>query len=69
MSQFLGYALLLACLCLLAAAVVPTVSWVQCTSHAGGVACNPAAQGAREGWLTAANVLLGLVIQDGRRRP
>jgi hypothetical protein len=69
MSQFLGYALLLACLCLLAAAVIPTVSWFQCTSHAGGVACTSAAQGAREGWLTAANVLLGLVIQDGRRRP
>lgn len=68
MSQFLGYALLLACLCLLAAAVIPTVSWFQCTSHAGGAACHPAAQGAREGWLTAANVLLGLVIQDGRRR-
>lgn len=69
MNQFLGYALLLACLCLLAAALIPTVSWMQCTSHAGGLSCTPAAQGAREGWLTAANVLLGLVIQDGRRRP
>lgn len=69
MTQFFGYALLLACVCLLAAALVPTISWIQCTTHAGGISCNPAAQNAREGWLTAANVLLGLVIQDGRRRP
>lgn len=68
MTAFFGYALLLACVCLLAAALVPTVSWIQCTIHAGGLSCNPAAQGAREGWLTAANVLLGLVIQDARRR-
>lgn len=71
MIHFFGYALFLACLCLVIAALIPTISWIQCTTHAGGISCNPAAQGAREGWLTAANVLLGLVIQqqDSRRRP
>lgn len=69
MSQFLGYALILAALCLFAAALIPTVAWFQCTIHSGGMTCQNAAQSAREGWLTAANVLLGLVVQDaGRRR-
>jgi len=61
--------LLLAGIALLVAAAIPTLDWLQCTAHAGGLACSKAASTAREGWLGVASTLLGLAWQDRRGGP
>lgn len=69
MSTFLGYALLLACACLMVAALVPTLDWIQCSIHHGGMACRGASQSAREAWLATGVNLISLAYQDHRQRP
>jgi len=58
--------LLLAGAALFAGATIPTVHWLQCTAHAGGLACSGAASTARESWLAVASTLLGIAYQAQR---
>lgn len=60
--------LLLAGAALFAGATIPTLDWLQCTAHAGGLACAKAASTARESWLAVASTLLGIAYQAQRGR-
>jgi|688.fasta_scaffold07757_18 hypothetical protein len=59
--------LLLAGICLLAAAIIPTLDWLQCTAHTGGLSCAGARNAAIDRWGGNATILLGLAWQDQRR--
>jgi hypothetical protein len=60
--------LLLAGAALFAGAAIPTLDWLQCTAHSGGLACSGAASTARESWLGVASTLLGIAYQAQRGR-
>ena len=67
MNSPLPTVLLLAGVALLISAVIPTLDWLQCSAHAGGLACARAASTARESWMGVSSTLLGLAWQDQRR--
>lgn len=66
MNPHIPTILLLAGLALLISALIPTVQWLSCTAHHGGLACSPLASGARDTWSNVSAVLLGLAWQDRR---
>ena len=68
MSNVLSHALLAAVLCLLMAAIIPSLDWVQCTRHAGGAACRVPAAMAREAWAGTGATLLAIAVPSGRQR-
>jgi hypothetical protein len=67
MTNPLPTLLLLAGIALVISAVIPSLDWLQCSAHAGGLTCARAASTARESWLGVASTLLGLAWQDQRR--
>ena len=64
MTQLLTLALLFAGLCFIAAALIPTLDWVQCTIHSGGISCRPAATAAREAWLQVGGMCIATAYQS-----
>ena len=68
MNSILSHALLAAVLCLLMAALIPTLDWVQCTQHAGGAACRTSAGMAREAWAGTGATLMAIAVPSGRQR-
>jgi hypothetical protein len=66
MIHHLPIILVLAGAALVISATIPTIDWLQCAAHAGGLACSGAASTARESWLGVASTLLGLAWQDQR---
>jgi hypothetical protein len=68
MNNILGHALLAAVFCLLMAAVIPSLDWVQCTRHVGGTACQVQAGKAREAWAGNGATLLAIAVPSGRQR-
>jgi hypothetical protein len=67
-NNILSHALFAAVLCLLMAATIPTLDWLQCTRNAGGLACRVAAAQSREAWAGTGATLLAIVVQSGTRR-
>lgn len=63
MNNLLSCALLFAGICFVAAALIPTLDWLQCTLHAGGMACRGAATSARESWLQVGGMCIATAYQ------
>ncbi len=63
MNQPIPTILFLAGIALLISAMIPTLQWISCTHHGGGIACSPLAGGARETWSNVSAVLLGIAYQ------
>jgi len=64
MSKFLGPCLLFAGLCLLASASVGVADWAACLRGQGGAACRAPRSDAMAALSGAANVALGVALQD-----
>lgn len=60
-------ALAAATVCLLLAATIPTIDWMRCVQHQGGMVCRVAAGAAREAWAGTSATLLGIAYQQNRR--
>lgn len=63
MNQPMPTILLLAGIALLVSAMIPTLQWISCTHHGGGIACSPLAGDARDTWAGVSTVLLGIAYQ------
>jgi len=68
MPNILNHVLLIAILCLIAAAFIPSVDWLQCTHHSGGAACRASAAAASGRWEGVATTLLAIAVPSGRRQ-
>lgn len=62
--RLLGGALIFAGIALLSSAAVATADWVICVTAGGGQGCRPAKADAIQAWVGAANVALGISIQQ-----
>lgn len=68
MPNILNYIILIAILCLITAAFVPTIDWLQCAHHSGGAACKASAAAASSRWEGTGVTLLALAFQWSRRQ-
>jgi hypothetical protein len=66
MTQFLGRCLLFAAACLTTGATLLTAGWVVCL-RANRPNCEAPLAGASAAWAAAANVALGVALQEQRR--
>jgi drug/metabolite transporter (DMT)-like permease len=66
MTQFLGRCLLFAGACLLAGASLGTAGWVICL-RTSKLDCETSLAGATAAWIGAANVALGVALQEQRK--
>jgi len=64
MSRHLGPCLAFAGACLLAGAAVGVLDWAACVRSAGGVACRASRADAMAALSGAANVALGVALQE-----
>jgi hypothetical protein len=62
--RLLGGVLLFAGLALLAGATVATADWALCIAGGGGQGCRQSKADAAAAWVGAANVALGIAIQQ-----
>jgi hypothetical protein len=69
MNKFLGPCLLFAGVCLLAGAAVGVVDWAACLGGSGGQACRAPRSEAMAALSGAANVALGVALQEWREGP
>lgn len=63
-ARFLGPCLLFAGSCLLAGAAVGVADWALCVTHGGGAGCRVARADAMAALSGAANVALGVALQE-----
>ena len=68
MPNILNHVILIAILCLIAAASIPTIDWLQCAHHSGGAACKASASAASSRWEGTGVTLLALAFPSGRRQ-
>lgn len=68
MPNILNHVLLIAILCLITAAFIPLIDWLQCTHHSGGAACRASAAAASGRWEGVATTLLAIAVPSGRRQ-
>ena len=66
MTQFLGRCLLFAGVCLLSGATLGTAGWVVCL-RANKTDCETPLATATAAWIGAANVALGVALQEQRK--
>ena len=66
MSQFIGRCLLFAGACLLTGASLSTAGWIVCL-RAAISDCETSLAGATAAWIGAANVALGVALQEQRK--
>lgn len=66
MTQFLGRCLLFAGACLLTGASLSTAGWIVCL-RASKPDCETPLAGATAAWIGAANVALGVALQEQRK--
>lgn len=64
MSKYASYCLTFAGICLLAGALIAAADWLACTRGHGGVACRVSRSDAVAAFSGAANVALGVALQD-----
>lgn len=64
MKRYLGACLAFAGICLMANAAVGVADWVICIGNSGGIACRSARGDAMTALMGAANVALGVALQD-----
>ena len=70
MNRYLGPCLLFAGVCLMAGAAVGVADWAACLAHHGGQACRAPRSEAMAALSGAANVALGVALQDrGKGEP
>lgn len=67
MTRLIGSCLAFAGSCLMAGAMVGVADWAACMSHAGGSACRVSKADAMTALSGAANVALGVALQERRR--
>ena len=68
MPNILNLVLLIAILCLITAAFIPSIDWLQCTHHSGGAACRASSAAASGRWEGVATTLLAIAVPSGRRQ-
>lgn len=66
MTQFLGRCLLFTGACLLIGATLSTAGWIVCL-RASKPDCETPLAGATSAWTSAANVALGVALQEQRK--
>ena len=64
MTRYIGACLAFAGACLLAGAAVGIADWAACLRHAGGSACRASRADAMAALAGAANVALGVALQE-----
>jgi len=70
MNRYLGSCLLFAGVCLIAGAAVGVADWAVCLANHGGQACRAPRSEAMSALSGAANVALGVALQDrGKAEP
>jgi hypothetical protein len=67
MNRYLGACLAFAGLCLLASAAVGVGDWAVCVTNGGGGGCRASRADAMTALAGAANVALGVALQEGPR--